>query len=62
MVAASRAVAALGAGDYQDQRLRDVRATPQTNPEDLMNTRTMAAIALVIAVLLLLFLVVIPRM
>lgn len=34
----------------------------RTHPEDLMNTRTMAAIALVIAVLLLLFLVVIPRM
>jgi hypothetical protein len=29
--------------------------------EDAMNTRTMAAVALVIAVLLLLFLVILPR-
>ena len=62
VVAVSPTVAAHAAGDDQGQRSRDVPPCLPTHPEDLMNTRTIATIALVIAVLLLLFLVVIPRM
>jgi hypothetical protein len=54
--------AGLGAGTEASGPLGDPERWNPTHRRNAMNTRTMAMVALVIAVLLLLFLVILPRM